>query len=157
VVLATDVLPPAVAPALTDTVLLVRYLRAGGKLVGTGVPAGAVARDSTGRYLGQDPTGMERLLGMPAETMDYEAGPSHPTEAGRRWGLDRTVRGYYSLAPAAASVVLAADADGQATAWVRVYRPDRAGSGYVQLWGFGVTLDRLPMIQAAAEYGLLRR
>ena len=37
------------------------------------------------------------------------------------------------------------------------YRPDHPGSGYVQLWGFGATAERLPMIQAAAEYGLLRR
>jgi hypothetical protein len=33
----------------------------------------------------------------------------------------------------------------------------RRGSGYVQLWGFGATVERLPMIQAAAEYGLVRR
>jgi len=42
-------------------------------------------------------------------------------------------------------------------AWVRVYRPDRPGSGFVQLWGLGATADRLPLVRAAAEYGLLRR
>ena len=36
------------------------------------------------------------------------------------------------------------------------YRPDRPGSGYVQLWGFGATIERLPAIRAAAEFGLLR-
>jgi hypothetical protein len=36
------------------------------------------------------------------------------------------------------------------------YRPDRVGSVYVQLWGYGAELERLPMIQAAAEYRLLR-
>jgi hypothetical protein len=40
---------------------------------------------------------------------------------------------------------------------VRVYRSDRPGSGYVQLWGFGATVERLPSIRAAAEYGLLRK
>jgi hypothetical protein len=45
---------------------------------------------------------------------------------------------------------------GAATAWVRNYRPDSPGSGYVQLWAFGATADRLPVIRAVAEYGLLR-
>jgi hypothetical protein len=157
VVLVTDVLPDEVAPVPADTVLLMRYLRAGGKLVGLGVPLGAVARDSSGRYLGQDPPRMEQLLGVPSATLDYEAGPARPTGAGRRWGIDRTVRGYYAIAPDAAGTPLALDDQGRATAWVHVYRPERPGSGYVQLWGLGATADRLPMIQAAAEYGLLRR
>jgi eukaryotic-like serine/threonine-protein kinase len=155
VVMATDVLPQGVAPVLADTVLLTRYLRAGGKIVGFGVPLGAVVHDSAGRYLGQDPPGMEKLLGVPAASLDYESGPSHPTEAGRRWGLDRVVRGYFQMKPAAVGTPLALDAEGKANAWVYTYRPDRLGSGYVQLWGYGATLDRLPMIRAAAEYGLL--
>ena len=157
VVMATDVLPVEAVPVLADTVLLTRYLRAGGKIVETGVPLGAVARDSAGRFLGQDPPGMEKLLGVPAATLDYEAGPSRPTEAGRRWGLDRTVRGYYQMEPSVVGTPLALDREGKASAWVYTYRPDRPGSGYVQLWGFGATAERLPMIQAAAEYGLLRR
>jgi outer membrane protein assembly factor BamB len=157
VVMATDVLPVEAVPVLADTVLLTRYLRAGGKIVETGVPLGAVARDSAGRFLGQDPPGMEKLLGVPAATLDYEAGPSRPTQAGRRWGLDRTVRGYYQMEPSVVGTPLALDREGKASAWVYAYRPDRPGSGYVQLWGFGATAERLPMIQAAAEYGLLRR
>jgi outer membrane protein assembly factor BamB len=156
VVMATDVLPAEVAPVLADTVLLTRYLRAGGKIVGFGVPLGAVARDSTGRYLGQDPPGMAKLLGVPAGSLDYESGPSHPTEAGRRWGLDAVVRGYFQMDPAAVGTPLALDVEGKATAWVYTNRPERPGSGYVQLWGYGATLERLSMIQAAAEYGLLR-
>jgi outer membrane protein assembly factor BamB len=156
VVMATDVLPAEVAPVLADTVLLTRYLRSGGKIVGFGVPLGAVARDSAGRFLGQDPPGMEKLLGVPAGSLDYESGPSHPTDAGRRWGLDTVVRGYFQMDPAAVGTPLALDAERRASAWVYPYRPDRPGSGYVQLWGYGATLERLPMIQAAAEYGLLR-
>jgi hypothetical protein len=156
VVMATDVLPVEVAPVAADTVLLTRYLRAGGKIVGFGVPLGAVARDSAGRFLGQDPPGMEKLLGVPAASLDYESGPSHPTDEGRRWGVDRVVRGYFQMDPAAAGTPLALDAEGRATAWVHSYRADRPGSGYVQLWGYGASLERLPMIRAVAEYGLLR-
>jgi outer membrane protein assembly factor BamB len=156
VVMATDVLPQQVAPVLADTVLLTRYLRAGGKIVSPGVPLGALARDSAGHYLGQDPTGMQKLLGVPSASLDYESGPSRPTEAGRRWGIERTVRGYYQMDPRAVGTPLALDRESKATAWVYSYRPDRRGSGYVQLWGYGASLERLPMIQAAAEYGLLR-
>jgi hypothetical protein len=39
---------------------------------------------------------------------------------------------------------------------VQTYRPDRPRSGYVQLWGFGATIERLPANRAAAEYALLR-
>jgi hypothetical protein len=157
VVMATDVLPEAVAPVPADTVLLTRYLRAGGKIVGFGVPLGAVARDSAGHYLGQDPPGMQKLLGVPSASLDYESGLSQPTDAGRRWGLDRVVRGYFQMEPSAVGTPLALDPEGKANAWVYGYRPDRPWSGYVQLWGYGATLERLPMIQAAAEYGLLRR
>jgi hypothetical protein len=55
------------------------------------------------------------------------------------------------------SQTLATDRNGKATAWVQQYRPDRPGSGYVQLWGFGASVERLPAIRAAAEYGILRR
>jgi outer membrane protein assembly factor BamB len=49
------------------------------------------------------------------------------------------------------------DLKGKTTAWVRVYRADRPGSGFVQLWGLAATLDRLPIVSAVAEYGLLRK
>ena len=52
---------------------------------------------------------------------------------------------------------LAIDELGTTTAWVHVYRPDRPGSGFVQPWGLGATADRLPVVRAAAEYGLLRK
>ena len=52
---------------------------------------------------------------------------------------------------------LAVNRDGMATAWLRNYRRDRPWSGYVQLWGFGANIERLPAIRAVAEYGLLRK
>ena len=157
VVFAMDVLPESVAPLLSDTVLLARYLRSGGKIVNFSVPLGAVVRDSTGAVLGDDPKRMEQLLGVAAATLDYDEGAAAPTRAGRAWGIERAFRGDYPISNAAVSEVLAVNRDGMATAWVRNYRPDRPGSGYVQLWGLGATIDRLPAIRAAAEYGLLRR
>ena len=157
VVMAMDLLPRSVAPVRADTVLIRRYLDAGGKVVSFSAVLGGAVRDSTGRVRGDDPAALEELLGIPASAMDYDQDPGTPTAAGRRWGIDRTVRGDYTMEVSAVSIALALDPRGRATAWVKVYRPDRPGSGYVQLWGLGATLDRLPMIRAATEYGLLRR
>ena len=60
-------------------------------------------------------------------------------------------------APSVVTRVLATDTDGWATAWQVSFRADRPWAGYVQLWGLGATVERLPMVRAAAEYGLLRR
>jgi outer membrane protein assembly factor BamB len=156
VVMAMDLLPKSVAPVRADTVLIRRYLDAGGKVVSFSAVLGGAVRDSTGRVRGDDPAALEELLGIPASAMDYDQDPGTPTAAGRRWGIDRTVRGDYTMEVSAVSIALALDPRGRATAWVRVYRPERPGSGYVQLWGLGATVDRLPMIRAATEYGLLR-
>jgi len=157
VVFATDVLPDVAIPAAADTVLLRRYLNAGGKVVWTGEPIGALVRDSTGRLLGLNPRRTESLLGVPMGTMEFDNNAAVPTEVGRRWGIDRFFRGDFPIAVSDIIQPLAIDELGQTTAWVRVYRPDRPGSGFVQLWGLGATADRLPLVRAAAEYGLLRR
>ena len=157
VVFATDVLPDVAAPAAADTVLLRRYLDAGGKVVWLGEPIGALARDSAGRPIGLDPRRTESLIGVPMNTVDFDHETAYPTRAGRRWGLDRAFRGDYTLVVSSAIQPLAIDELGKTTAWVRVYRADRPGSGFVQLWGLGATLDRLPVVRAVAEYGLLRK
>lgn len=154
---ATDVLPNVAAPVATDTVLLHRYLDAGGKVVWLGEPIGALARDSTGRPIGLDPRRTERLIGVPMSTVDFDHETAYPTQAGRRWGLDRAFRGDYTLVVSSGIQPLAIDELGKTTAWVHVYRADRPGSGFVQLWGLGATLDPLPAVRAVAEYGLLRR
>jgi len=157
VVFATDVLPNVAAPTASDSVLLRRYLNAGGKVVWTGEPIGAIVRDSAGRLLGMNPRRTESLIGVPMGTMDFDHNAAYPTEVGRRWGIDRFFRGDYPIAITDAIQPLAIDELGTTTAWVRVYRPDRPGSGFVQLWGLGATAARLPLVRAAAEYGLLRR
>jgi hypothetical protein len=156
VVFAMDVVPQSVAPVPADTVLLRRYLQAGGKIVNFSVPLGAVVRDSTGAVLGDEPKRIEPLLGVPAATLDYDEGEAAPTGEGRRWGIDRTFRGDYPIDTSAVTLALALNRDGMATAWMRSYRRDRPGSGYVQLWGLGANIERLPAIRAVAEYGLLR-
>ena len=156
VVYAMDVLPAAVAPVLADTVLLVRYLKAGGKIVSFSAPLGGVVRDSAGKVMGDDPKRMEQLLGVPAAKVDYDEDAATPTAAGRRWGITGRFRGDYPIDPAAVTEALAVNPQGAATAWVRTYHRDRPGSGYVQLWGLGATIERLPAIRAVAEYGLLR-
>ena len=157
VVFATDVLPNVVAPTATDTVLLRRYLNAGGKVVWTGEPIGALVRDSAGRPLGMNPRRTESILGVPMGTMEFDHEAATPTEVGRRWGIDRFFRADFPIAVSRDIQPLAIDELGKTAAWVRVYRPDRPGSGFVQLWGLGATADRLPLVRAAAEYGLLRR
>ena len=157
VVFATDLLPNVAAPTVSDTVLLRRYLNAGGKAVWMGEPIGALVRDSAGRPLGMNPRRTESLIGVPMGTMEFDHNAAHPTDVGRRWGIDRFFRGDFPIAISDAIQPLAIDELGTTTAWVHVYRPDRPGSGFVQLWGLGATADRLPVVRAAAEYGLLRK
>ena len=156
VVFATDYLPPSVVPTVADTVLLRRYLNAGGKIVWMAEPIASLVRDSIGRPVGMDLRRTERVLGVPFTTMEFDHNTAHPTEDGKRWGLTRWFRGDYAVAPSAVTKPFALDELGKTSAWLKTYRSDRPGSGFVQLWGLGATPDRLPFIRAVAEYGLLR-
>jgi eukaryotic-like serine/threonine-protein kinase len=156
VVLAMDIVPPTVAPVLADTVLIRRYLNVGGKVVSFSAPLGTALRDSAGRIQGDDPSALPKLLGTPPDAIDYEQEFARPTADGRKWGLTQSVRGDYGMKPGTMSIPLAVDPLGRATAWVKTFRPDLPGTGYVQLWGLGASIERLPMIRAVAEYGLLR-
>ena len=156
VVFATSVLPTTVVPVAEDTVLLRRYLDAGGKIVWIGEPIASLVRDSTGRPTAIDLKRTERLIGVSMESVEYDHNAAYPTATGRQWGLDRWFRGDYPLTPSSQVQPLTLDELGKTTAWVRVYRPDRPGSGFVQLWGLGASLERLPYVRAIAEYGLTR-
>ena len=157
VVFAIDAVPASVAPAMADSVLFTRYLRAGGKVVWFGAPPGSLVHDSTGRLIETENFGRtESLLGIPTASMDFNELGGQPTTAGREWGITGWHRGDFPIDVGAVSQALSVDEVGQANAWVTTYRADRPWAGLVQLWGFGATIDRLPDIQAAAEYGLLR-
>jgi hypothetical protein len=99
---------------------------------------------------------MQSLLGFSTASMDFNELGGHPTPAGTEWGITGWHRGDFPIDVAAVSLALSLDEVGQANAWVKTYRTDRPWAGLVQLWGFGATVERLPDIQAAAEYGLLR-
>jgi outer membrane protein assembly factor BamB len=157
VVFALNVLPASVAPVIADTVLWRRYLESGGKVVWLGPPLGIYRTDSLGQPVGRDSTDTHRLIGISSSSLDFDPLPAVPTPAGKAWGLIQSPRGAYQVDPRAVSIPLILDAGGKTTAWVSTFRPDRPGSGYVQLWGLGVTLDRLPEIRRVAEYGLLTR
>jgi len=156
VVFATDVLPRDVAPTPSDTTLFRRYLEAGGKVVWLGGPIDVFVHDSTGQLVGYEIKRMADLLGISVDSLDFNEYTARPTDAGKRWGLDHAERGATPMARSAVSEALAVDETGMTTAWVRRYRADRPWSGFVQLWGLGASLDRLPAIRAVAEYGLLR-
>ena len=152
-----DILPAAIAPVMADSVLFVRYLRSGGKVVWLGAPPGSLVHDSAGRLIETENfRRTESLLGVPTASMDYNEHAGHPTAAGQEWGIAGWYRGDYPVNVSAVSVALAVDEVGQANAWVKSYVNDRPWAGFVQLWGFGATVERLSDIQAAAEYGLLR-
>ncbi|MEO8450583.1 MAG: PQQ-binding-like beta-propeller repeat protein [Gemmatimonadota bacterium] len=156
VVFAMDILPKSVASTRADTVLFRRYLEAGGKVVWLGPMVGAVARDSIGQTIEFTIERTEHLIGLSTATFDFDPNTAQPTAVGRKWGIDRWFRGGPPLATSAVSIPLAVDQVGMTSVWVRSFRPDRPGSGFVQLWGNGATAERLPLIRAAAEYGLLR-
>ena len=157
VVFATGDVPRNVAPVAADSVLVRRYLNAGGKIVFLGRPMGVVLRDSVGTPYDLDFKKVEQLLGVPSATFDYEPNAARPTADGQTWGLSTMARGNYGVATSAVTTVLASDRDGRTSAWVKEYRLDRPGSGYVQLWGMGASAELLPTIRAVAEYGILRR
>ncbi|NOT08124.1 MAG: PQQ-binding-like beta-propeller repeat protein [Gemmatimonadales bacterium] len=157
VIFASDVLPPGVLAESGGASPLRRYLDAGGKVIWTSMPLGAAVRDSTGRLVATDFARAGRMLGVSVAGLTFNGIEARPTAVGGPWGVSNWSMGMYGFAPADLTEALAVDRFGQATAWVKSYRPDRPGSGYVQLFGVGLSLERLPMVRAAAEYGLLRR
>jgi glucose dehydrogenase len=119
VVFALDVVPHAAEPIAADTVLIRRYLNAGGKIVWLGSPMGSVFRDSSGTLTQDAFHRTEKLLGVPTKSVDYNEYSAQPTEAGRSWGLTHWFRGDYPIDTTAVSHALAVDESGQATAWVQ--------------------------------------
>lgn len=157
IVFAMDVAPPSVMPTIADTVLIRRYLDAGGKVVWIGQPIGIAAYDTAGNMTAYDPGRTGTVLGVSMASLEFDEFNAHPTPLGLQWGLDAVMRGGTPVKPGGGIRALSRDELGAATAWLREYRADRPGSGYVQLWGLGATADRLAYIRAVAEYGLLRK
>lgn len=157
VVFAMEALPPSVQSDTGAQGVWQRYLGAGGKIVWLGTLPGSAVFDSTGHFLGNDLPAARPLTGLQIDSTDWNEYPSTPTAEGRRWGLTGHWRGDMPTAPSAVSRVLAQDSEGWATVWQIEYRKDRPWAGYLQVWGLGATVERLPMIRAVAEYGLTRK
>lgn len=157
IVFAMDVAPPSVMPTISDTVLIRRYLEAGGKVVWIGQPIGIAAYDSAGNMTAYNPARTGTVLGASFAGLEFDEFNALPNPLGVRWGLGPALRGATPVVPGGNIRALSSDELGAASVWVREYRADRPGSGYVQLWGLGATVDRLPYIRAVAEYGLLTK
>ena len=157
IVFAMDVAPASVMPTISDTVLIRQYLEAGGKVVWLGQLIGVAAYDTAGNVTAYDPDRTTTVLGASMASLEFDEFNGHPTPLGTRWGIGSAVRGGTPIKASGAIHALTLDELGAASCWVREYRADRPGSGFVQLWGLGTTIDRLPYIRAVAEYGLLRK
>jgi outer membrane protein assembly factor BamB len=158
-VFAMDDLPHAPGVKASDTLLLRRYLDAGGKVVWFGLPPLFLTRDSTGSIIGLDreTSAPSRLLGIDVRRWDDDRFAAYPTEAGRRWGLTSWWMGGSGVAVGEVSEVLAREETGGAGAWVRSYGGP-AGSGFVHLWGSYRPIDLAHLEDAwrVAEYGIGR-
>lgn len=157
VVFALDVLPvepagDAARPALAS---LLGYLQAGGKVVWTGFPPGALVRDSTGRPTGIDYGITERTFGIDASRSAQGEYGAAPTEGGRAWGLTGVHLSEAALERGPGITALAVDERGNPAAVVRAFGGPE-GTGLVILWGTGADWTRLEEIRAVADYGVLR-
>src|SRR6185503_17697700 len=89
VVFAIDHAPWSIAPVSSDTVLLRRYLNAGGKIVWTGVPPRYWLPDSAGKrplstFGG---SGTEATLDIRLTLDPFDRFTTTPTARGESWGL----------------------------------------------------------------------
>ena len=130
VVFAIDHAPRSIAASSSDTVLLRRYLNAGGKVVWTGVPPRYWLPDSTGQRSLKSfgGTGTAAVLGIQLELDPFDRFTTRPTSRGEAWGLT----GWWSSAMATSVDrgldVLARDERGYAAVWVKHYaRSSRGG------------------------------
>jgi hypothetical protein len=154
VVFAMDHLPAAVAVEPTDTVLVRRYLAAGGKVVWLGLPPMSLIRDETGRITAFDRGRPAALLGVDHSKSNFDFYASLPTELGYRWGLDRGWVSSYAVDTSAAIQVLGIDENGRAGAWVREFGGP-PGTGYVAMGLDHATPETLEFVRRVAEYGVV--
>jgi len=157
VVFAMDHVPAGVAPNAADTVLLRRYLNAGGTIVDPGLPPGLWPRDpGTGQtsLRAINRAGVRSLLGVSFDTGNFDpVGTSVITPAGRRLGMTPGWMNAWAADPASVTEVLALDEQGLASAFVKSYGGP-AGTGFIRIPAVAAplgSLSNLAVIQAAAE------
>ncbi len=154
VAFAIDHAPRSVAATSADTVLLRRYLNAGGKIIWPGLPPRYWLPDSAGqRPLSTFGAGGGTLavLGVSLIVDPFDRYTASPTALGAAWGLS----GWWLSAMATESTsgldVLATDERGFAAAWLK--RFSRVpGSGFVSLPHATWDAAALRRVAYAAEY-----
>lgn len=155
VVFGTDGLPDAVATVDDASAsLLRRYLDAGGKVVWPGFPPLAAVWNDEGRVAGLDRAHPTALLGVDHAVWDTDTYGVSITPEGRQWGLTTPFLGSPGVAPGEATVVLARNELGSATAWVRSFGGG-VGTGWVVVPATNHP-DRLREMRRVAEYGIFR-
>jgi len=130
-----DQLPPRIAGIPSDTVLLRRYLDAGGKVVWPGVPPLLWPRDTSGPELARiDRAACMAVLAIDCAPGNFNDWRAEATEAGHRWGLYGWWIARWSVNAASVSTVLAGDQRGDASSFVKTYG-GAPGSGFVRIGG----------------------
>ncbi len=130
VVFAMDYVPASVAAVPLDRSVLRRYLRAGGKVVWTGLPPMIIPDRMPAGKLAFNWDAPAQLTGVPFDSALFDRHGVRATAEGRRWGLPERWRSAWAVGTAGVSRVLALDDEGHAAAWVRNYGgPD--GTGWV--------------------------
>jgi len=153
IVFGMDVLPTAVTDGPPEATLFRRYLESGGKLVWLGYPPQLWTRDSTGQIVGADRERASQFVGVDLDGWDSDSYASHPTEAGRRWGVQEWWVENPSAHPSAVDEVLSMTEAGLAAAWVKGFGGP-PGSGLVMLPP-DVREHRLDEIRRIAEFGIM--
>ena len=153
VVFAMDYAPRAVIGAAADTVLLRRYLDAGGKIVWLGMPPALWPVNGEGHrpITDMDPARPSAILGVEHVGALFDNYGARVTPTGRRWGLSGWWRGSWAIAPAQGMTILAHDERGDAVAWTRNYGGS-PGSGFVQVGRSVWDWDALQQLSTIAEY-----
>ncbi len=155
VVFCRDIVPDTVAESMSDTSTLRKYLDAGGKVVWYSDIPMYYQGSSDGSQVTWGDSGGPGVLGFnaasaPRDTYDEIVF----TEAGVTWGLTQM---WESQRPTSATVtddftVLATDAAGNATAWVKHYLPGDNYRGFVRIFDRTGAPENVDDIIRIAEY-----
>jgi outer membrane protein assembly factor BamB len=153
VVFAMGYLPESVGAEPSDTVLLMRYLQSGGKVVWIDIPPLALVRNEEGRITAFDRGRSTTLLGVDHSEFNFDFYAATPTELGRNWGLERGWVSAYAVALSESIDVLALDENGRAAAWVKSFGGP-PGTGYVGIGMDHTSANALEAVLAVADFGL---
>lgn len=152
-VFAMDQVPGSIASAAADTVLLRRYLDAGGKVVWLGVPPAMWPADGNGNrsYSGINWNAPREILGVDYSEAQFDRYGTQITTEGQRWGLSGWWLSTWAIHPDSGITVLATDENGRAAAWVRRFGGP-PGTGFVQLGRSDWPAEAISQLAAVAEY-----